>query len=137
MIHFHQKRVVVVVEHLVGGLGAKAERHADAVEQREIVEHDLGKPVRLLANLTLVITKEERPVSRDRTAQGSAELVLLERIFTRTVENRPRRKRVVHPELVQRSGSLIGAGLGDDVDEAAERAAVLGKISGVENAEFL
>src|SRR5207249_6321009 len=80
--------------------------------------------------------KEERPVSRDRTAQGSAELVLLERIFTRTVENRPRRKRVVHPELVQRSGSLIGAGLGDDVDEAAERAAVLGKISGVENAEF-
>ena len=41
MVRLHEKRVVVVVEDLVGRFGAEAERHANGVQQREVVEDDL------------------------------------------------------------------------------------------------
>ena len=53
------------------------------------------------------------------------------------IENRPRGQRVVHPEVVRGAAPLVGAGLGDDVDEPAQGAAVLGEIGGVEDAELL
>ena len=71
------------------------------------------------------------------SAEGPAELMLVQRVLPGPVENRPRRQRIVHPEVVARAAALVGAGLGHDVDEPAEGAAVLREIRGVEHAEFL
>ena len=127
----------MVVEHLIGRLRPEPERDADGVERVEVVEDDLRVAVRLLPQLPFVVAEEEGAIGGDRSAEGPAELMLVQRVLPGPVENRPRRQRIVHPEVVARAAALVGAGLGHDVDEPAEGAAVLREIRGVEHAEFL
>ena len=137
MVQLHEKRVVVVVEHLIGRLRPQPQRDADGVDRVEVVEDDLRVAVRLLAQLPLVVAEEEGPIGGDRAAEGPAELVLVQGVLAGPVENRSRRQRIVHPEVVERPAAAVRARLGHDVHEPAEGAAVLGEIRGVEHAEFL
>ena len=137
VVELEHERVVVVVLQLVGGFRGEAELRAHGVERRQVVLDDAREPVRLLAHLPFVVAEEEGPIGGERRAEGRAELVLVEDVGLRRIQHRPRVQLVVHPEVVQRPVGPVGARLGDDVDEAAEGAAVLGQVGGVEDAELL
>ena len=63
--------------------------------------------------------------------------MLVQGVLAGPVENRSRRQRIVHPEVVERPAAAIRARLGHDVHEPAEGAAVLRQIRGVQHAELL
>ena len=88
-------------------------------------------------HLAFVVAEEERAIGNDRRAERQTELVLMKHVGVRRVQHRSRAQPVVHAEVVERSVAAIRPGLGDDVHEAAERAAVFGQVGRVQHAKFL
>ena len=136
-VHFDHRRVVVIQQELIGRLGTQVELPPHRVEGVDVVEHDAGEAIGHLSSLPLPIGEQKDPVWREWHAERHAELMLVQAIGARRVQDRPRVHAVVNTEVIERSGGPVGSRSGDDVDEAAERASVLGEIRGVEDAEFL
>jgi len=136
-VHFDHRRVVVIQQELIGRLGTQVELPPHRVEGVDVVEHDAGEAIGHLSSLPLPIGEQKDPVWREWHAERHAELMLVQAIGARRVQDRPRVHAVVNTEVIERSGGPVGSRSGDDVDEAAERATVLGEIRGIEDAEFL
>src|ERR1019366_702376 len=82
--------------------------------------------------LTFVVEEEEGLVFYNRTAQRSAELVVGERVLglTHKIEIVASAERAAAVVLQRRAVQLVRAALGDDVDDGATVAAVLGFVVG-------
>ena len=84
------------------------------------------------APLALVVQEEERLVLFTGAAEGAAELILAQRFGDGRVrgscgglQERAGVEGVVLQIVVERTVQIVGAGLGDDVDDAAHGAALL------------
>ena len=137
VIQLQHERVIVVLLQLAGRFRRQAELGANGIERRQIVLDDAREAVGLAPHLSLVVAEEEGAVRRQRRTQGDAELVLVQHVRVGRIQDRPRVQAVVHAEVIGRPVSPVRPRFRDDVDEAAEGAAVLGEVRGIEDAEFL
>ncbi len=92
-------------------------------QPRVVVRHDRRDRPPEPFDQSFVTREEERPVRRDRTADGAAELVAPEIRLVAGVEIVLRVERVVAVELERAAREPVGARLDLQVDDAAERAA--------------
>ena len=88
-------------------------------------EHSSGIGGRFTATLTFVVREEKCLVFLDRAADRGAELILPQYVGMRSgLQQRARVGGIVLQIVVDRAVKIVGARLGDDVDDAAERPAV-------------
>ena len=86
--------------------------------------------------LAFVVDKVESTVFADRPAQSSAELVLPQNVEARLSEDRLGIERVVLEVFVDRAMHLVGAGLGDDIDDATQGPTVFSTETVVDHAKL-
>ena len=108
-----------------------------AVQQRDRFEQRGRICGSFAAALAFVVGEEEGLVLLDGTANGGAELILAQGLgLRRDLQERTGVRGAVLQVIVNRTVQIVGAGLGDDIDDAAERAAVFGAETVVDHAEF-
>ncbi len=88
------------------------------------------------AALAFIVDEEEGLVLLDWPAERSTKLILPEGIETRQREDRASVSGIVLQVIVSGAMHLVGSGLGDNVDDAAERPPVLGPEAVVHYTKF-
>ena len=108
-----------------------------AVEQGDGLEQRGGICGGFPAALAFIVGEEEGFVFLDGAADGGAELILAQGIGLRSdLQERAGIGGAVLEIVVERAVEIVAAGFGDDVDDAAEGAAVFGAEAVVDYAEF-
>jgi hypothetical protein len=103
-----------------------------------IAQHEAAHVETLTLSQSVVCGEEECFSTNERPAQGSAELVALERVrFRRQLEEVAGIQCVVPQEFECLSPELVGTRLSDDIDDRAGHVAVLRAERGVVDLEFL
>ena len=105
---------------------------------RNIVSQVRGVSGRLAASPALIVQVEEGFIFADWAAKSAAVLILSQRVRQgRRLKKRTCVEGAILQVVIYRTVKIVGAGLGDDVHDAAERTAIIGAKAVVDDAKFL
>src|SRR5262249_49245761 len=117
--------------------GRKAQERLGAIDRVDVLYENRRVGWRFGAPASFVIHEKERAISFDGAAEGRTELILAERVGLRLrQQERTGVYRIILQILVHGAVKVVRAGFSDDIDDAAQRAPVLGAETVVDNAKF-
>ena len=138
IVQFGDAVIVVLRFQNVEIFGSDAQSGLGGIDQVQVLIEHAGEGGRFGAPLAFVIREEKYFVLLDGAAECGAELILAKNIrIGRRLEERTRVGRVVLQVIVNRTVQFVAARFGDDVDDAAESAAVFRAEGVIDDAKFL
>ena len=125
MIDLAKKAIVIIRAQQVGDFRPEAIETFNLVYSLEVVQDHSGELVGFRPPLSFEVAEEETPVFLERSSESCSVLVLPQRWIG------PRQQGagvegVIHPEKIGRAVKIVRTGLGDDIHETSEGAAVFG-----------
>src|SRR5215471_6469407 len=136
MIKLEQEVIVIAYAIDVELLRSQAKAGFESIDGRQISQNDRVVVRVLAAPLAFIIAKEKGAVFLNWTAQGKAELVLPQLIQSRSCQDAVSIHGIVAEVFVDTAMHFVGAALGDDVDDASDRATSLYAVGVVDNQEL-
>ena len=136
MVELEQESIVIVGAQRIAGFLGQAVKGLDRIDGRQIIQDDRRKFVGFCAALPFIVAKPEGPVFLERTAKRHSKLVLPQ-YRIRSGKDGLNIQRIVHAKVIDGAVQVIAAGLGHNIDEAAQRATIFRGKGVVDNTELL
>src|ERR1700756_3287602 len=122
MVQLQQEVIVIALPVYVQLLGSQAKIRLELIDQGEIAE-DHRVVIRVLAAaLAFIIAEKERAIFPDGATQGESKLILAQLVQAGSRQFTAGIHCIIAEIFVQRAMQVVGSALGNDVDNASNRA---------------
>src|SRR5882724_5308397 len=136
MVQLEKEIVVIALPVYVQLLGRQSETGLELVDKRKVTENHGVVIWVLTAALAFVVAEKECAVFPDGAAQGKPKLVLPQLIQAGSRQFATGIHCIIAEVFVQRAMQIVGAALGNDVDDASNGASRFNAVGVVDHAKL-